>query len=402
MKNKILILGAGPAGLFLALSLKERGFTDFLILEKEPTAGGLCRSAEVDGGPLDIGGGHILDVRRPQVNERLFSFLPETEWNIFDRKTKIRIPGYEIGYPFESHIWQLPEEEQLAYLESIAHAGCLQGTPMPEKFTAWIEWKLGKMIAETYMLPYNGKIFSGHLDELGTYWLYKLPDVSFREVLKSCLRHAPFGLLPGHARFFYPQKYGFGEVFLRIADSLKKHILYETPVTSVDWKSATVNQTFEAELIVNTIPWCEFADSLPEEVRQDVAALKYASVDIDYFDHGEETTDSHWTYCADPGLAYHRLLHRNNFAPGTRGYWTETNSLRAKAPGKFHFRNKYAYPLNTIDKPRRIARILAWHRSHRIIGLGRWGEWEHMNSDAAMLKGMELAKKICDNGISAL
>ncbi|MBR4665356.1 MAG: amine oxidoreductase, partial [Lentisphaeria bacterium] len=187
---------------------------------------------------------------------------------------KIRVAGHEIGYPFESHIWQLPEDEQVEYLETIARAGCIQGTPMPEKFTEWIYWKLGKKIAETYMLPYNRKIFSANLDELGTYWLYKLPDVSFREVLMSCLRHAQFGTLPGHARFYYPKKYGYGEVFLRIADSLKGHILYETPVTSVDWKSLTVNGSFGAETIINTIPWCEFAESLPAEVRKDVDALK--------------------------------------------------------------------------------------------------------------------------------
>ena len=46
---KYLILGAGPAGLTLANKLKQMGITDFCVLEKEKTAGGLCRSADVDG-----------------------------------------------------------------------------------------------------------------------------------------------------------------------------------------------------------------------------------------------------------------------------------------------------------------------------------------------------------------
>ena len=65
MKKKYLILGAGPAGLTVANKLKEKGETDFLLVEKEDEVGGLCRSKEVDGTDLDIGGGHILDVRRP-------------------------------------------------------------------------------------------------------------------------------------------------------------------------------------------------------------------------------------------------------------------------------------------------------------------------------------------------
>ena len=77
MKTKYLILGAGPAGLTFANRLKELGEEKYIVLEKESEAGGLCRSAFVDGAPLDIGGGHFLDVRRPKINEFLFRFMPE-------------------------------------------------------------------------------------------------------------------------------------------------------------------------------------------------------------------------------------------------------------------------------------------------------------------------------------
>ena len=78
---KYLILGAGPAGLTFARMLKDRGENSFLVLEKESEAGGLCRSTMVDGSPYDIGGGHFLDVRRPEVNKFLFRFMPEEEWD---------------------------------------------------------------------------------------------------------------------------------------------------------------------------------------------------------------------------------------------------------------------------------------------------------------------------------
>ena len=86
---KYLILGAGPAGLAVANKLKQNSKTDFLVLEKENEAGGLCRSVEVDGAPFDIGGGHFLDVRRPQVNEFLFRFMPEEEWDKYTRDSRI-------------------------------------------------------------------------------------------------------------------------------------------------------------------------------------------------------------------------------------------------------------------------------------------------------------------------
>ena len=102
MKMKFLILGAGPAGLTFANRLKQKGETDFLVLEKEERAGGLCRSIEVDGSPFDIGGGHFLDVRRLQVNEFLFRYMPEKEWNKYERDTKIVVNGIHINHPIES------------------------------------------------------------------------------------------------------------------------------------------------------------------------------------------------------------------------------------------------------------------------------------------------------------
>ena len=72
---KYIILGAGPAGLTFANSLLQSKRDNFVILEKELTAGGLCRSVEVDEFPFDIGGGHFLDVRYPHVNEFLFKFM---------------------------------------------------------------------------------------------------------------------------------------------------------------------------------------------------------------------------------------------------------------------------------------------------------------------------------------
>ena len=69
---------------------------------------------------------------------------------------------------------------------------------MPEKFVDWIYWKLGEKIAEDYMIPYNQKMFGKELNLLGTYWLEKLPNVSFEETLLSCLTKKPYGKDPGH------------------------------------------------------------------------------------------------------------------------------------------------------------------------------------------------------------
>lgn len=397
---KYLILGAGPAGLTFANMLLQRGEDNFLVLEREKIAGGLCRSTNVDGSPFDIGGGHFLDVRRPQVNEFLFQFMPQYEWNLFTRNTKLVVNGNVIGQPIEANIWQLKIEDQVEYLKSIATAGCNTGKEIPKKFIDWIYWKLGNKIAEDYMIPYNQKIYGKELDDLGTYWLEKLPNVSFEETLLSCLTKKPYGIVPGHAKFYYPKKYGYGEIWLRMSEALGNHILFEQEVNKIDFISKKITTVegdcFSADHIITTIPWMEFNEivGMPDDIYKSIQRLKFSSIQTEYCPESLNT-DAHWIYLPDLCLPYHRILVRHNFCQNSRGYWTETNSDRVvndKCNMHFTHMNRYAYPLNTIEKPTIMQKLLEWGAERGVYGLGRWGEHEHYNSDVTVERAMKLAK----------
>lgn len=404
-KVKYLILGAGPSGLTFANRLLDSGENNFLVLEKEAEAGGLCRTRYVDGSPVDIGGGHILDTRNKDVDEYVFRFLPEDEWNIFTRDSQIYFKGDMMGSPFESHIWQRPMEEQVEYLKSVAVAGCNLGTPMPERFIEWISWKLGDKIASDYMLPYNQKMFSENLDLLGTYWLSKLPDVSFEDTLKSCLTHSFYGKHPGHATFYYPKKYGYGEAFVRMGERLSGSLLTEAEVFSLDFDNKTVGfkkngvtSFVQAKVIIFTVPWNSITEyrGLPEKLEKGLVKLVSNKVQIDYFKKSMDyETAAHWIYYPSLEYSFHRILVLPNFAVGSKGYWTETNAERlhlAKEKADYSYLNEYAYPLNTVDKREYIKELLEFAKSCGVYGLGRWGEHEHFNSDVVMERAMKLCR----------
>ena len=401
MKMKYLILGAGPSGLTLANRLKQMGETSFFVLEKEKEAGGLCRSTQVDGSPFDIGGGHFLDVRRPKVNEFLFQFMPEEEWEKFDRDSRIAVNGDVISHPIEANIWQMKLENQVEYLKSIAVAGCNLKEEMPQEFVSWIYWKLGDKIAENYMIPYNQKMFGEDLNQLGTYWLEKLPNVSFEETLLSCLTKKAYGEQPGHAQFFYPKKYGYGELWLRMAEEIKGQIKYDASVHAIDFDTNTVTtkegETYSADVIISTIPWMEFAKitGMPQELKEKIVHLKYSSVQTAYFPDNLDT-EAQWVYYPDPELSYHRILVRHNFCNGSKGYWTECNSTRVDetTESTFQYMNQYAYPLNTIGKPEIMKELLEWAKTRRVYGIGRWGEHQHYNSDLVVELALKMAEEL--------
>lgn len=393
---KYAVLGAGPSGLSVANALLAMGEESVVVLEKESEPGGLCRSAEVDGGAIDIGGGHFLDESKPEVLDFLFRFLPRSEWNRFDRVAKIRIRGQEIDHPLEGNLWQLPVEDQIDFLESIVATGSVIGTPMPERFSEWVEWKLGKKIAGEYMNPYNRKIWSMDLDELGTYWLYKLPNVSFRDVLESCLRQKSCGALPAHGTFLYPKQGGYGEVWRRMGAALGDRLRCNTPLRQIDTAARVLNGSIQYQVLINTIPWPCWteATTLPAEVTAAVELLQSCSIRVEY--HPESAgSKAHWIYEPDERLPHHRLLLRENFLPGARGYWTEANRKRVSGESaNWHHDNLYAYPVNTLRKPEAVRVITQWAVRNHVRPVGRWGKWEHMNSDIAVAEGLAVAREL--------
>lgn len=392
---RFCILGAGPTGLSFARELMRNGIDSLVVLEAEDDAGGLCRSVNVDGYPLDIGGGHFLDVKRKLVIDFLFELMPETEWNRFQRIARILIRDNEVDHPLEANLWQFRIDDQLDFLESVGKAGCVNGAPEPERFEDWIRWKLGDRIAEEYMLPYNDKIWSTPVQDIGTYWLYKLPSVSFRETLRSCIERKSGGALPAHREFYYPKNSGYGEVWRRMGCDLGERLRLGCPVTSIDPEQRIVNGSIRADVIVNTIPWITWLqmNSIPRSLQSAVRDLIYTSIDIDYHPVNVDSP-AHWIYAPSHNVPHHRLLLRHNFCTEACGHWTETNAKRSEVASGFRHRNTFAYPVNTIGKQIAIDRVLSWARGNNILPLGRWGLWEHMNSDIAVQNAIEAARYV--------
>ena len=49
LQDKVCIVGAGPAGIHMALSLKDRGYKDIIIFEKTDRIGGKIKDVKFDG-----------------------------------------------------------------------------------------------------------------------------------------------------------------------------------------------------------------------------------------------------------------------------------------------------------------------------------------------------------------
>src|SRR4030043_2251810 len=97
-KRKILILGAGLAGLSVAWHLQKKGI-DCRIFEKEPEVGGLCRSKKVGDFTFDCDG-HLLHFKHRYTFNLIKNLLADNLSEL-KRSAWIYTHGQYSRYPFQ-------------------------------------------------------------------------------------------------------------------------------------------------------------------------------------------------------------------------------------------------------------------------------------------------------------
>ena len=75
-KKKVIVIGAGPAGLTAAYELLDKSKDyDVVVLEESDTFGGISRTVNYKGNRMDMGG-HRFFSKVPEVNEWWEKMLP--------------------------------------------------------------------------------------------------------------------------------------------------------------------------------------------------------------------------------------------------------------------------------------------------------------------------------------
>ncbi len=402
------IIGAGITGVTVARLLQQRRDTNFLILEKDKEAGGLCRTRVINDHILDIGGGHFLCTIYPEVYDFIFSHLPKNQFNYYQRVSKIKLGNTIIDYPIESNLWQLPQDTQIDYLISAVQSGEVVGKKEPKNYEEWIRWKLGNAIANNYMIPYNKKIWGVKPKEMDIDWLNKIPRLNTKEIIQSCLaKISDKKKFPSHAGFYYPKQGGFQAIFDSIYKHVKNKVRLNEPVTKLQYKKNywLINDKYKAKKIINTIPWVYIAKALgnPKIITKQLKFLKANSVVVSLWQE-KYNHDWHWLYIPSLKEERHREFYIHNYAPDSKknGFFSETNINRW--PGKkdwsngnkpiYEYVNKFAYPIAVINHSKAIKTIHQYLKPKNLYGVGRWGQWQYLNMDVCMWHAMQLLKKI--------
>ncbi|HWF08836.1 MAG TPA: FAD-dependent oxidoreductase [Bryobacteraceae bacterium] len=358
-----VVIGAGPTGLSAAYHLGA----DSLLLERNSTVGGWCRSIVKDGFTFDYAG-HIMFSMDSYVHQ-LYQMLLGDNVHWQDREAWIYSKNVHTRYPFQASLYGLPPdvitecvvgaiEARYGSLKPPKDAGrtnghangpCANGNlkdccadgileasaPLVEKydlqeaaaepknFEEFIYKVWGAGIAKHFAIPYNRKLWAVPLTEMETSWLGgRVPLPNLQEMIEGALTPAPRPMGP-NARFGYPLRGGFQSLMDAWLGHLKGELRTNTSVVRVSPSKHRVTLEDGCEVaykhLISTMPLPvlirQMGDEAPPAIRAAAEALRYLSVRCVHIGVGRgKLTEKHWIYYPEDTV-FHRIFVQGNASP---------------------------------------------------------------------------------------
>lgn len=232
MSRRVVILGAGPAGLWTALTLLERRLgLDVIVLEGERTPGGLTASFDYRGLVFDYGSHRLHPATRPDILERIRGMLGE-DLLIRPRNGRILLETRFIAFPLRPAdlLLHLPPSFPLgvirdSILKPFRHRSA-------DTFEDILLSGLGKTVSRRFYFPYAEKLWGLPVGSLSPVQARKRVSASSLGRMAGRIVSRKDSSSPA---FYYPVQ-GFGQIAEETADRIRSmggRILYSSRITSV-------------------------------------------------------------------------------------------------------------------------------------------------------------------------
>ncbi len=414
------ILGGGISALALGNNLKK----DFQILEQNNHSGGLCSSLIKDGFTFDVGGPHIIFSK----NEKILNYMKLMLGNNINQKyrnSKIYFDKKFIKYPFENGLSELSKENCFDCIYNYINNPYKK---TPSNLEEWAYFTFGKGIAEKYFIPYNEKIWNTPANCMSLDFVSRIPKPPLEDVLKSAIGISTEGY-KHQLNFYYPNTGGYHSLINTFVQPIKNKILYNEKIIEIEkinckWKIKTKNNEFIYDKIISTIPIHEFVKiwkNCPIELKKLTNKLNYNGlINICIALKNDINIPYMTVYVPDSNIIFHRLTFPKNFSDTMvpkncssimaeittkninddifnkciqqleENNFLQKNNILFTHIEKF----KYGYPIYDLNYKETISNIKNLITNYNCHLLGRFGEFEYINSDMCIEKAINLSEKL--------
>ncbi len=429
---KVVIIGAGLTGISTAYYLEKHNFFDYIMVEKDDSIGGLCRSIYHDGFTFDYTG-HLLHASDPGFQQLIRDVVGIDTLNSILRRSYIYSHESYTKYPFQVNLFGLPSEVIAECIE-----GFVKRKKSKKRIQAFYDFVLenfGKGLAKHFFFPYQKKICSYNLKKLTSSWMGRfVPSTSLQQMIHGALKDPSSEIGIGYnAHFYYPKQGGIQTWVLKLAHALKNPIRVNHAVKIIDAAKKQVifhnNESEPYDILINTMPLDYFLGSLQEKSS---TALKNAIPhlicnSVINFNLGiarADLSDKHWIYFPESSYPFYRLGFPHNFASsmapeGCSSLYGEfshikksSSTVKKTLDTALHATKKlfklashdiitekiisipHAYVIYDFWREKNLPKIHETLRSDNIYSIGRYGAWKYSSMQEAVLDGKKMAEEL--------
>jgi len=438
MEGRIVIIGAGPAGIGAAWRLNELGHADWLLFEQEDHPGGLSASfVDKQGFTWDIGG-HVL-FSHYNYFDRLMDEALGDQWVQHDRESWIWTHGRFVPYPFQYNIRHLPHDIQwecVLGLVGVRKKGSAVTAPITN-FGDWLLATFGEGLARHFMFPYNLKVWAWPLELMDFRWTAdRVATTDLDRILDNIIeKRDDVGWGPNQT-FRFPLRGGTGAIWQSLAAKLPPdRIRYRARVVAIDSRRHVVQfengDEVAYDALISTMPLNRLIEMAGlEEFRSHAARLENNSVYVFGFGmRGEKPpylASRSWMYFPEDNCPFFRVTLFSNYSrnnvPDPTLFWSlmaevshsphkpvvEPDSLAdqvlrglrttrilpewCEIVSRWQYHATCAYPIPTLVRDEALAAILPELERREIYSRGRFGAWKYEvgNQDHSAMQGVEV------------
>ena len=432
---RIVVIGAGPAGLGAAWRLRELGYDNWILYEKSDHVGGHAASHVDNHGFLWDEGGHVIFSHYPYF-DRLIDEALGREVHECARESWILCRDSWVPYPFQNNLRHLPKEVQLRCLLGAAKAAA-NGRVECGNFRDWILATFGEGIADAFMFPYNRKVWTTPLERMSKSWIAeRVSVVDFKRLLENIIYERDDVGWGPNSKFKFPLHGGTGEIYRRIASRFPEKLHPGKKLAEVNTAHRTVSfadgtgDTYD--VLISTAP-LDLLIRMLQPPRPELleAARRLEHNNLLVLGLGLEKpiqTSKCWIYFSDPQMPAYRGTFFSHYSPFNvpRGDINRYSSLmceasipdgasvdpecmldqvtaglirarilesadRARIVSRYHRLVDYSYPIPTLERDPALAVLQPALLEQNIYSRGRFGAWRYEigNMDHSVMMGVE-------------
>ncbi len=339
---RLLVVGAGPAGLTAAYEAQKAGLNTLVVEKDERYVGGISRTVEYKGYRFDIGG-HRFFSKSPEVTAWWKDRLPDDFISV-RRMSRIFYRRKYFDYPLKpwNALRGLGLFTSIGCVASYAWARAFPRKP-EQSFEDWVSNRFGRRLFAIFFKTYTEKVWGIPTDQLSADWAaQRIKGLSLSKAIINAFKGPQKG---GNASviktlidtFEYP-RLGPGQMWEKTAVDLQalggeirmgtraRRILHRNGrITGVELETASgALETVQAEQYILSMPLREtalaFDPPLPAAAREAAEKLAYRDfLTVALVVEGENPFPDNWIYIHDPGVKLGRIQNFKNWSESLIG-----------------------------------------------------------------------------------